>query len=111
MSVIYLPSDGPARISSAIIDGDVSLDQVLRTLDEHPTVAAYTQAARAVRSLWAGLRPARIALLATFTIDGLKPYLEVEAARRGFAADVYVAPFDSVKQELLDAGRGCVGHR
>jgi FkbH-like protein len=94
-----------------IIDGDVSLDQVLRTLDERPTVAAYTQAARAVRSLRDGLRPVRVALLATFTIDGLKPYLEVEAARRGFAADLYVAPFDSVKQELLDPGRGCVGHR
>jgi FkbH-like protein len=94
-----------------IIDADVSLDQVLRTLDEHPTVAAYTQAARAVRSLRDGLRPVRIALLATFTIDGLKPYLEVETSRRGFAADLYVAPFDSVRQELLDPGRGCGGHR
>jgi FkbH-like protein len=100
-----------ARIASAIIDVAVSLDQLLQALDEHPTVAAYTQAARALRARPDGLRPVRIALLATFTIDGLKPYLEVEAARRGFAADVYVAPFDSIKQELLDAGRGCVGHR
>lgn len=88
-----------------------ALDQILRALDEHPTVAAYSQTARAVRSLHDGLRPVRIALLATFTVDGLRPYLEVEAARRGFAAEVYVAPFDSVKQELLDPGRGCVGHR
>jgi FkbH-like protein len=88
-----------------------TLDELLRALDEHPTVAAYTQAARAVRAVREGLRPVRLALLATFTIDGLKPYLEVEAARRGFAADVYVAPFDSVKQELLDPARGCVGHR
>jgi FkbH-like protein len=83
------------------------LAQTLRTLDERPTVAAYAQAARVVRAQRDQLRPVRIAVLATFTVDGLVPYLEVEAARQQFGAQVYVGPFNSIKQELLDATSGC----
>ena len=86
------------------------IDELLRSVDERPTVAAYSQAARALRPLRTGLRQARIALLPTFTIDSLVPYLEVEAARQGFGADVYVGPFNSVQQELLDAQSGCATH-
>lgn len=87
------------------------LRQVLERLDEHPTVAAYADAARQVRQHRAELQPVRVALLATFTIDLLVPYLEVEAARVGFAVDVYVGPFNTVAQELLDPGSGCIAHR
>lgn len=87
------------------------LGQVLRALDERPTAGAYHQAARAIRDLDpAEGRPVRVALLASFTIDPLVPYLQVEAARHGFLAVTYVAPFNSVSQELLDPRSGCAVH-
>lgn len=80
-------------------------------LDRRPTVAAYTDAARRLESLSSDLRPARVALLASFTVEPLVSFLAVEAARKGFRAEVYVAPFNSVAQELLDPGSGCARHR
>ena len=87
------------------------LDQILATLDERPTVAAYLQAARQVSAFKEQLAPVRVALLASFTIDAIAPFLVVEAARLGFAAEVYVAPFNSVKQELLGVDSGCIRHQ
>jgi FkbH-like protein len=49
--------------------------------------------------------------LATFTEDLVVPYLQVEAARKGFAADIYVAPFNSVTQELIKPTSGCIAHQ
>lgn len=87
------------------------LDQVLQSVDERPTVAAYIQAAREVRLLHEQLCPVRLSLLATFTIDPLVPYLEVEGARKGFAADIYVGPFNAIRQELLNRSSGCFSHK
>lgn len=87
------------------------LASLFQELDRRPTVAAYTEAARRLEALAADLRSARVALLASFTVEPLVPFLEVEAARKGFRADVYVGPFNSVAQELLDAGSGCARHR
>ncbi|MFL5733181.1 MAG: HAD-IIIC family phosphatase [Chloroflexia bacterium] len=86
------------------------LDEILALVDERSPVAAYTQAAREVRSLDGQLRPARVALLSSFTINSLVPYLQVEAARYGFGADMYVGPYNSVRQELLNPSSGCVTH-
>src|SRR3954449_2259842 len=86
------------------------LDEILALVDERSPVAAYTQAAREVRSLDRQLRPARVALLSSFTINSLVPYLQVEAARYGFGADMYVGPYNSVRQELLNPSSGCVTH-
>ena len=79
-------------------------------VDERPTAAAYAEAARRIESL-DGLRPIRVALLPSFTIDPEVSFLKVEAARRGFAADVYVAPFNSIQRELLDPESGCARHQ
>src|SRR5215212_817179 len=89
----------------------MKLHEILQSLDERSTVAAYTQAAREVRSLREQLRPVRLALLSSFTINSLVPYLEVETARNGFAADVYVGPFNSVTQELINPTGGCHAHK
>src|SRR5262249_49970908 len=43
-------------------------------------------------------------------IDALRRCLQVEAARRGFSADSYVGPFDSINQELLDPRSRCMSH-
>ncbi len=45
-------------------------------------------------------------LLATYTLETIHPFLEVETARLGFAAELYQAPFNSVRQELLDPRSG-----
>jgi len=87
------------------------LQQILKSVDERPTVAGYMGAAREIRVLKEPLSPARLSLLATFTLDSLVPYLEVEAARKNFAADVYIGPFNAVTQELLNPTSGCLSHR
>lgn len=87
------------------------LEQVLQSVDQRPTMAAYMQAAREVRLLDERLRSIQLSLLSTFTIDSLVPYLEVEAARKGFAADIYVGLFNAVRQELLNPNSGRLVHR
>ncbi|HUJ10933.1 MAG TPA: HAD-IIIC family phosphatase [Verrucomicrobiae bacterium] len=87
------------------------LDQIFASLDARPSAATYMQAAREVSAFREQLTPVRVAFLASFTIDSIVPFLTVEAARAGFAAEVYVAPFNSVKQELLSAAGGCIRHK
>lgn len=93
------------------------LRAILAEVDAHPTAAGYARAARAIGRINAlaegtterpspRLRPLDVALLASFTIDPLRPYLIVEMARTGFDAQVYLAPYNSVSQELLDPGSG-----
>ncbi len=48
-------------------------------------------------------QPLKLALLASFTVDFLKPYLTVEAARRGLELQVWIAPFGQIEQQALDA--------
>src|SRR5579859_6145744 len=90
---------------------DRGLAQLLQAVDKRPTLATYMQTSREVPLFQAQLHTARLALLATFTVDSLVPYLHVEAARQGFAADIYVAPFNAISQEFLDPGSGCRRHR
>jgi FkbH-like protein len=87
------------------------LAQVLAALDERPTVAAYMRAAREARALAEHLRPVRVALLSSYTVDPLVPFLAVEAARAGFDTAVYVGEFNAATQELLDPESGCARHR
>jgi HAD superfamily phosphatase (TIGR01681 family) len=90
---------------------DVRKEDLFSELDRRPTVPAYADAARRLESLTSDLQPARVALLASFTVEPLVPFLVVEAARRGFRAEVYVAPFNSAAQELLDPVSGCARYR
>jgi FkbH-like protein len=91
-------------------DVQTRLQEILRALDQRPGMAAYAQAARQVRPLTDGLRCVRISLLATFTVEPLVPFLEIETARAGFQASIYTAPFNVVRQELLDPESGCHRH-
>jgi FkbH-like protein len=54
------------------------------------------------------LRSLKVALLASYTIDPLVPFLKVESARVGFGLDVSVAPFNTARQALLDPHAGGV---
>jgi FkbH-like protein len=91
-----------------VMSADVK--QVLAAVDARPTVAAYCSAARELASA-PQLQGIRVALLASFTIEPLKPLLQVEAARLGFWPDVYIARFNTVRQELLDPASGCAAYK
>ena len=84
-----------------------TLAERLDLLAERPTVAGYQALARLLPDYAASLQPVRVALLASFTIEPLLPFLRVEAARHGFAIDVYVGPFNTARQELLEPSSGC----
>ncbi|HWR52133.1 MAG TPA: HAD-IIIC family phosphatase [Bryobacteraceae bacterium] len=82
----------------------MSVAEILAELDRNPSLAAYSAAARKLRSA-AGLKPFRVALLANHTLD-IGTALGVEAARRGLALELYQAGYDQYRQELLNAGGG-----
>lgn len=54
----------------------------------------------------AELRPLKLAVLATFTADMLRPVLVVEAARRGLALSWWAGPFGQVELQIIDPGSG-----
>jgi len=54
-------------------------------------------------------RPVRIALLSSYVLDPLIPFLDVECRRAGLAPAFYVAPFNQYTQEVLDPGSGLYG--
>lgn len=53
-----------------------------------------------------GLRPVKLAVLATFTADMLRPYMIVEAARRGMALSWWAGPYGQVEQQVVDPRSG-----
>jgi FkbH-like protein len=70
-----------------------------------PSVAAYHDAARALRDGRydvAGLRPLRVAIARAFTVELLLPYLSVECARAGVHLETHVGDFGTYRQDLLD---------
>ena len=77
------------------------IHELLSALDEHPTIAAYANAAREVQKWRGKLRRLRVGWLASYTIDAAVSYNEVEASRHGFALDIYRGGFNTVNQELL----------
>ena len=83
-----------------------TISQLLADLDARPTPASYMRAARSLNqltgALQAELKPIKLSLLSSYTINSLVPYLVVEGAREGFLISTQVAPFNSVSQELLD---------
>jgi FkbH-like protein len=69
------------------------------------TVASYLATATRLRHGsydLGGQRPLRLALLRSFTVEPLIPYLEVEAALVGVALETYVGDYGTYRQEILD---------
>jgi len=91
--------------------GAATLQDVLSAVQQRPSVLEYQRMARELSRFSGELRPVRVALLATYTIDPLVAVLRVEAALHGFDTDVYVAPFNSVYQDLMNPDSGCHRHR
>ncbi|HEV2377419.1 MAG TPA: condensation domain-containing protein [Streptosporangiaceae bacterium] len=53
----------------------------------------------------------KVALLATFTADPVVPFLGVALDDAGIAADVWVAPYGQIAQQLLDGGSAMASYR
>jgi FkbH-like protein len=71
------------------------------------TVVSYLATAKRLRQGSYDLgeqRPLKLALLRSFTVEPLIPYLEVEAALVGVALQTYVGDYGTHRQEILDPG-------
>jgi len=53
-----------------------------------------------------GERPVRIAILSSYVLDPLVPFLDVECRRAGLTPAFYVAPFNQYTQEVLNPSSG-----
>ncbi len=53
-----------------------------------------------------GLRPLKVALLASSTTDHLVEVMTLWLALEGFAAEIYASPFDTVTQTVIDPNSG-----
>lgn len=93
------PSDriDPARAAAL-------LDQVHR----QPTIVQMSQVARVLSPHLRALArvPLRAACLSSFTFDPLKPALELQGLRAGFALELYLAPYGQFDREMIDPNSG-----
>ncbi|MEO8448394.1 MAG: HAD-IIIC family phosphatase [Gemmatimonadota bacterium] len=68
-----------------------------------PALSTVTWIQRIRRELGGqGLPAVRVALLSSFTIDQVVPYLDLECRRLGLEPEIYLAPFDTWAREVLD---------
>jgi FkbH-like protein len=67
------------------------------------TAADYHRLSRSLPEDAQGRIPFRLAFLGSYTASFLKPFIIVEAARRGYAAALYFGAFGQLEQEIVDA--------
>ena len=78
----------------------MSLNNILSGLEPNP--ASYASASAEIENMSCSLlHSARIGILSSFTSNHLKPYLVVEAARRGIFADIFFGPYGQFEQQIL----------
>ena len=93
-----LREGGPPAEAHGLLDRLVELD---------PTSATATFAYRERPKLAeTGGRPVRIAMLSSYVIDPLVPFLDVECRRAGLTPAFYTGPFNQYTQEALNPGSG-----
>ncbi len=78
-----------------------------RLVELDPTSASATFAHRERPKLGevAG-RPVRIALLSSYVLDPLVPFLDVECRRAGLTPEFYIAPYNQYTQDILSPASG-----
>lgn len=69
----------------------------------HLTRADYLRLAKELAEHSLGTETKRVAVLAAFTTDFLKPCLAVESARRALPIEVWLAPYGQIEQQALDS--------
>jgi FkbH-like protein len=95
------------KLKAHVKSGEYSaaLGALVNSLDPFADFSSHHRMIRLFRSLPAAqlqLRPLRLALLATSTIDHLSDVLRLYLAREGFAADIFQSEYDTIHQQVLD---------
>jgi len=80
----------------------------MEAIDQKATTVAITQAARALLppNPILGAAALRIACLASFVIEPIRPALQLQGLRAGLALDVHITPFGQALQALMDPASG-----
>ena len=89
---------------------ETKLAEILDKVRKEPTHLNYWNAYKQIQKLDLKTAEApsekriRIALLSSFTIDPLGMYLDVKCRLVGLYPEVYIAPFNQYRQEIVDTG-------
>ncbi|MEO5374082.1 MAG: HAD-IIIC family phosphatase [Alphaproteobacteria bacterium] len=73
---------------------------------DYPTQARLARLLRTIPKTNLGLRPLRVALLAGCTLDHFAEVLVLWAAQKGLDAAVWLAPYGTIEQTILDGNSG-----
>ena len=74
--------------------------------DDLPLQARYAQLAAQLNEVKAGAAPLRVALLGSSTLDHFQDVLRFWLLNEGFAAELFVSEFDTIRQTVLDPNSG-----
>ncbi len=99
------------RAKAALAAGDhagalAELRAAIRPEDDFTEQARIARAFAKVDAGALGLRPLKVAVLAGSTVDHLADVLRFWLAVSGFAAEIYLAPYDTAAQTVLDPASG-----
>jgi len=87
---------------------NLKLTEILHKVRKEPTHLNYWNAYKRIQKLDKETRSIpddkriRIALLSSFTIDPLSMYLDIKCRLAGLHPEIYVAPFNQYRQEIMD---------
>jgi FkbH-like protein len=103
-----------ARLAQALGDMELAANDIRRIADTSHEYSDWTKAAKILTKLLRKkqsvdlpyLRSAKIAVLSTSTPDLLVPLIQLACFRDGINAQLYVAPYGSAQQEVLNPGSG-----
>jgi FkbH-like protein len=103
-----------ARLAQALGDMELAATDIRRIADTSHEYSDWTKAAKILTKLLRKkqsvdlpyLRNAKIAVLSTSTPDLLVPLIQLACFRDGINAQLYVAPYGSAQQEVLNPGSG-----
>lgn len=102
------------NLQKATKTGEASqkLAEILDNVRRNPTHLNYWNAYKRIQKLDTKLEDVpresqiKIALLSSFTIDPLSMYLDIKCRLIGLYPEIYIAPFNQYRQEILDSNSG-----
>ena len=98
-------------------ESGLKLAEILDKVRKEPTHLNYWNAHKRIQKLnlettdIRNEKRIRIALLSSFTIDPLSIYLDIECRLAGLHPEIYVAPFNQYRQEILDTNAKLYGFK